>query len=37
MQDYYGITEDEYIFYTQEFKSINTMITLTNKITYKNK
>jgi len=37
MQDYYGITEDEYIFYTQEMQSMNTAITLTNKLTYKNK
>ena len=36
MQDYYGITEDEYLFYTKEMRSMNTTITVKNKITYKN-
>ena len=37
MQDYYGITEDEYLFYTQEMRSMNTTITVKNKVTYKTK
>ena len=37
MQDGPALTEDEYLFYTQEMRSMNTTITVKNKITYKTK